>query len=122
MRLLLDEHYSPAIARGLRSRGFDVVSVAESPNLQAASDLELFAFAVAERRAVVTEDVADFVRILREHASHGDDHHGIIFTSPRSFPRSRSTIGASISALAALLGAHPADDALLNQTRWLAPG
>lgn len=59
MRLLLDEHLAPEIARRLRSRGHDVDAVAERPELVSLSDGELFARMAVERRAILTNDVPD---------------------------------------------------------------
>lgn len=121
MRLLLDEHYSPKIAEQLRNRGHDVVSVSERDDLRGLGDLELWNRASTERRAFVTENVADFVRLMREAAAAGEPHFGVVFTSPSTFARSAAAIGLFVEALAALLGARPAEDALSGQVHWLQP-
>jgi predicted nuclease of predicted toxin-antitoxin system len=121
VRLLLDEHFSPEIARQLRSRGHDVVAARERADVHGLADSELLALATVERRAVVTENVADFVELHRTSVVTRQPHHGIIFTSPRQFPRTRRAIGRMVRALDGLLGAHPLDDALTDQTWWLEP-
>lgn len=45
--------------------------------------------------------------------------HGVVFTSRRKLPRSRDTIGLYVRTLDEFLREHPADDALLNSSRWL---
>jgi hypothetical protein len=118
LRLLLDEHYSPRIAQQLRRRGHDVVSVSERAELIGLSDADLLRMAAAERRALVTENVADFVELTRHFAAREEDHYGLIFTSSR-FPRSRATIGVFVRQLGRFLRARPEDDALRSQVRWL---
>ena len=68
VRLLLDEMFSPAIAAGLRERGHDVIAVADRPDLRAKSDEEIFAWASAEARWLLNENVKDF-RILASRRS-----------------------------------------------------
>lgn len=124
MRLLLDQHYSPDIAEALRARGHDVVSVKERAELSGLTDRELLTRMAAERRTVVTENVADFMPLVREAAARGDVHYGLVFSPSRSMPRSKGTIGLFVQALDALLSKHPKEDgdALANQTHWLQPG
>ena len=119
MRLLLDEHFSRQIAEQLRTRGHDAVSTGERPDLKGLADDELFAAAQVERRAIVTENWADFARLLDRAATDGISHYGVVFTSRRRHPRHRDTIGLITDALDACLSAHPAEDALRDATRWL---
>ena len=119
MRLLLDELYSPKIAQQLRARGHDVVAVKERPELVGLGDAALFDVAAAEQRAIVTENWPHFVRLLEPAAVEGTNHYGVLFTSASKLPRSRGTIGGFVRALDQFLGNHPADDALLDSSRWL---
>lgn len=121
MRLLLDEHYSPTIASELRERGHDVASVAERDDLRGLGDRELWGFASAEGRALMTETVADFMPLVREAAAQGERHFGVVFTSPRSLPRGPRTIGVYVDRLDSFLRNCPADDALADQVLWLSP-
>jgi predicted nuclease of predicted toxin-antitoxin system len=121
VRLLLDEHYSPRVAVQLRQRGHDVVATRERPELRGLSDAHLFTLMPAERRAIVTEDAADFLPLVRAAVVRGTDHFGVVLTSPRQFPRTSRAIGRLVAALDALLRARPADDALRGQTWWLEP-
>jgi hypothetical protein len=77
--------------------------------------------AATERRALVTENVADFLPLLATAAIRGDDHFGVVLTSSRQFPRRRRAIGRLVVALDAFLATHPADDALRGQSWWLEP-
>jgi predicted nuclease of predicted toxin-antitoxin system len=120
VKLLLDEHFSPEVARQLRDRGHDVTTAREAA-VHAVSDRDLLAVAIVERRAVVTENVADFVELHRAATITGSTHYGLVFTSPRQFPRTRRAIGRLVRALEVLLRAHPSIDALRDQTWWLEP-
>jgi len=119
VRVLLDQHYSPTIAQQLRDRGHDVVLVEEDSALRGRADREVWTYAIAERRAVLTEDVSHFVALVREWLLAGERHFGVILTTPRSMPRSRGTIGAFVEKLDLLLKERPADDALADQVHWL---
>lgn len=103
MRLVLDEMYPAAIAEGLRARGHDAVAVVERPELRGLADPELFAAAQRERRTVVTENVADFARIVGDHDGRGVAHHGLVLVGGARFPRGAArTVGAMVTALDAL--------------------
>lgn len=121
MRLLLDEHYSPRIAHELRRRGHDVVAARERPELRGLTDTALFALMVSERRAIVTENAADFLPLVAAAAVRGTDHFGVVLTSARQFPRTRRAIGRLIAALDVFLTSHPAADGLRGQSWWLEP-
>jgi hypothetical protein len=119
LRLLLDEMYPAGIAEGLRARGHDAVAVVERPELRNLSDAEVFAAAQRERRAVVTENVADFVPITNAQDARGDAHHGLVLVHARKYPRGdRRSIGAMVTALDALASRYPADDPA-NMREWL---
>ena len=121
MRLRLDEHYDTEIAKQLRRRGHDVSAVDERPELAGLDDRAVLARAVAERRAVVTENAKDFVALGREALLEGAAHHGLVLVSPRTFPRSKRSLGPLVAALDGLLATNTADEALVNQVRWLRP-
>lgn len=118
MRLALDHHYSPLIAERLRDRGVDAVAVIER-GWHEEDDEPLLALCVAEQRALVTNNVADFTVIARGWALEGRSHAGLIFTSDVSLPRSRSTIGRSVRALHTLARAHPKVDGYTDRVHWL---
>ena len=117
LRLLLDEHFSPEIARQLRSRGHDVFAARERVELHGLADRELLSLATVERRAIVTENVADFAELHRQSIGRGDPHAGLVFTSPRRFPRTRRSIGRLVRALDRLEEEGPRE--LDGQTWWL---
>lgn len=121
MRLLLDEHYPPRIAVELRRRGHDVVAAPERSELRGLGDVALFALMVGERRAILTENAADFLPLVHAAAVRGTDHFGVVLTSPRQFPRTSRAIGRLVVALDAFLSARPDEDALRGQSWWLEP-
>jgi hypothetical protein len=111
VKLLLDEMYAPAIAEQLRARGHDVVSVHDLQygRLEGATDDEVFAEALSEERALVTENVPDFRRLEAEALARGEAHASLVFTSNRQFPRGQpGTIGQLVEALHELLSETPA--------------
>lgn len=119
MKLLLDEHYSKQIAEQLRAKGHDVIAVGERPELLGLLDAELFRLMPDEKRAILTEDWADFGALINEAISAGTTHYGVVFSSRKQLPRHRGTIGLYVRVLDDFLGRHPAEDALLNSYCWL---
>jgi predicted nuclease of predicted toxin-antitoxin system len=102
-RLLLDEMFSPAIAAALRDLGHDVIAVAESADLRAMTDEEVFAWAMAQHRWLLTENVKDFRPILLRALQADTSATRLLCTSSRAFPRSRKNPGPLIQALDAWL-------------------
>jgi predicted nuclease of predicted toxin-antitoxin system len=122
LRLLLDEHYSREIAEQLRERGHDVTAVKEDPALEGLGDEPLLNAARDQGRALLTNNVSDFVALTREWVGRGESHAGVIYTSDDSMPRSRNTIGLYVGRLARLLDEHPEDEAFRDRTAWLRRG
>jgi hypothetical protein len=118
--LALDEMYSPVVAAALRELGHDVVAVAERTDLRAMADAEVFAWAVSQRRWLVTETVKDFRPLLLQAIQSDAPAAGILFTSSRSFPRSRKNPGPLIGALHAWLRAGPPEAPIVED--WLTAG
>lgn len=107
VRLLLDEMFSPAIAAELRELGHDVIAVADHADLRSKSDEGVFAWASAEQRWLLTENVKDFRPIMLRALQAGPPGCGLLFTSSRAFPRSRKNPGLLIRALHAWLTNGP---------------
>lgn len=113
MRLLLDELYPPSIAVALRDRGHDAIAVTEvGRELVGRPDEAILAAAADDRRALVTENSADLIRIHRRFLADRRPHYGLVLTSNRSLPRHRvdAFIGDAIRALERLLAERPGDD------------
>lgn len=83
----LDEHIHSAVAEGLRRRGVNVLTVQDAGRT-GLSDREQLAFALSERRVMVTMD-SDFLKLAFEGVAHA----GIGYANPRT------TIRELISAL-----------------------
>jgi predicted nuclease of predicted toxin-antitoxin system len=110
MKLLLDEMYTPTIAEQLRARGHDAASIhdPEYRMLEGEPDDEVWAAAIADDRALVSENVQDFRRIEANALAHAQPVARMIFTTDRQFPRGDpATLGRLVSALDALLAANP---------------
>ena len=108
--LLLDEMHAPVVAAILRERGYDVTAVADSPDLRAMTDDELLAYAAGQGRRIVTENIKDFRRLLLRADESGQSTATLLFTSSRTFPRTRRNPGPLIDALDAWLAASGAAD------------
>ena len=72
-RFLVDEDLPRSLARELRATGLDAVDVRDA-GLRGRSDRDVFAFAVSDRRAVVTGDLG-FGNVL---AFPPATHHGVL--------------------------------------------
>ncbi len=80
IRFHLDEHIPASIAAGLRRRGIDVSTSADS-GLLGANDSRQLSFAAAAGRVLVTYD-ADFLRLHAE----GVEHCGIAYCQQGTLP------------------------------------
>jgi hypothetical protein len=87
VKALLDEMHAPSIADALTEESFDVVAVAAQAGLRGMSDEDLLAFATTHERALVTENVADFMPLATQWAGVNRAHAGLIFTNPKRFNR-----------------------------------
>jgi len=122
VRLLIDEMYPPVIAERLRGAGHDAVSVLEVPDLAGQGDAEVCEIAVSNRRAVVTENAADFLEIVKRRSAVGEVAPSLIVTTNRAFPRhSRSFIGRVVRALSTFCEEHRDDDTQAGAVHWLRP-
>ncbi len=114
VRLLLDEHFSPEIARQLRARGHDVLAVKERPELIGRSDRVHFASMSEQRRAIVTQDLGDFRPLLAEAMRAGTKTYGLVCV-PARVSLSRKATGKLVESLERLLQQNPGDEALPNR-------
>lgn len=118
MKLALDHHYPKLIAAGLRDRGFDVVTAFEM-DWHTEDDETLLTLCTGQRRALLTNNVADFAAVTDRWQAEGRSHFGIIYTSDASLPRAPAMIGTYRDRLAQLMLTHPADDELVDMVCWL---
>ena len=88
MKLLIDDCFGPEVARRLRDeRDQDAVSALEHAGLRGKADRDLFEAAQSDGRALVTENVVDYMPIVLECETERRTHHGLVFTSAERFPR-----------------------------------
>jgi hypothetical protein len=114
VRLLLDEHFSPEIARQLRARGHDVIAVKEHPELIGRADRVHFASTPEEKRAIATQDLGDFRPLLSEAVRTGGKSYGLVCV-PARVSLSREAIGQVVALLEEVLLGHPGDDDLIDR-------
>lgn len=121
IRFLLDEHYPGWLADALSSGGIDTVALtAHRPDLRGVDDRAVLEAAIAERRVVVTEDVATFGTAIALVGSH----LGVVYCHHGRFPRTKPGLERLRRALVALaknppegLGQHPIEWWLTPPTR-----
>jgi predicted nuclease of predicted toxin-antitoxin system len=119
VKLLLDEMLTPAIARELCSRGYDVQAVAGHQDREGLSDPDVLDLARTERRAIVTSNLRDFRPLHHEAITPGAaGHFGMIFI-PGNYRLTTNDIGKIIAALEAILRSYPGDEDLANGETWL---
>lgn len=99
MRLVIDEMWSREVATRLAAVRHDVVAVDNHPELRGRSDDELLALAVADRRVIVAENVADFRRLARIRLQAGGSHPGLILTMKWRYSRSLAPLNRLISSI-----------------------
>jgi hypothetical protein len=108
VKLLLDEMYAPAIAVALTERCLDVVAVAADAGLRGTSDADLLVHAATQQRALVTENIPDFMALATQWISEGWAHAGLILANPKKHDRAtRSYPGNLVAALDQFLSDPP---------------
>ena len=84
-----------------------MVAVAERPELRGAADPVILAVALAERRAVFTDNISDFVRLMQAAIDEDRPYPKLVLTAYPRYPRqNRRTLGRLVSALDSLLSSE----------------
>ncbi len=116
---------SATVARQLRRRGHDVVAVQDGDlvHLRGIDDCALLDHAASDQRAVVTDNVPDFLRCHHARIEDGRSHFGLVFFTNDTFPRHRhdAFVGRAVTAIDRELADHPGDDDSA-WIRWLGSG
>jgi hypothetical protein len=104
VKLLLNEMWSAEIARQLCRRGVDVVAATELPRrYRGVPDDVVFERAQDDGRAIVTDNIEDFSRLVADAAGRAESYHGVVFALRPTFDRARPrVVGEMVRALAAL--------------------
>jgi len=76
-KLLIDENVHAGLAAILRQQGYDAVSVKEI-GLRQTLDADLFAYAIREKRAIVTFNLVDFKLLAENALQHGHKFFGVV--------------------------------------------
>lgn len=116
MRFLIDELFSPAVARHLTDLGHDARHVRDI-GLVGRTDDEEFDRATAEDRVVVTENAVDFVALLDAAVGSGAVTPPVVLALKRTLP---ADAGAMANELAKRLSgwAHSHPDPY-RHVHWL---
>ena len=101
--LLLDEMFSYDVAKQLRAKGYDVISVVADSALTGLPDDQVLAYAATGGRALVTANVKDFVPLDGRYRAAGQSHAGLILVSTKTFPQNRGFSSAITASLTTLL-------------------
>jgi predicted nuclease of predicted toxin-antitoxin system len=117
VKALLDEQLSPRIAELLRDRGHDVQAVVDRRDLAGRSDRVILEIAASEERAVITNNVKDFLPLAAERLARGESHAGLILL-PSTRTRTRGAAEMLANAIEQILREHP--DGLPATERWIA--
>jgi hypothetical protein len=119
VKLLLDAVYAPEIAVRLRNRGHDALSMRERPDLQGATDAELFSTLAAEDRTFVTNNVVDYLPLFRRALADETERPGLFLTNDGTTPPNKAGIGRFLNVLEDLLTERLREAAMSTQDRDL---
>jgi len=107
LKLLLDEHISPAVATGLRRRNraltIHCMQAWEGGNFLGQDDAACLSAAASQRLTLVTYDRRTIPPLVKAWAEEGRSHAGVIFVDEKTI--SPADIGSLVRALTALAGA-----------------
>ncbi len=82
IELYLDEDVNVLIAELVRARGFTAVTTVEAGR-RGHSDPDQLAYAVSQRKTLLTHNRTDFEALAREYADAGRPHFGILIAVRR---------------------------------------
>jgi predicted nuclease of predicted toxin-antitoxin system len=103
MRLLLDAHVSPAVARAVIDDGIDIQTLQTwlGGEHRDASDDQIVTAAHADGRTLVTFDCRTIPELLKVWAETGRQHSGVILIDDRTIRQ--SDVGSLVRALRRLI-------------------
>jgi hypothetical protein len=110
IELYLDEDVNVLIANLLRGRGFNVVTTRDEGQLQK-SDVQQLAYAISQKRALVTHNRADFEELAQQSQQDGLAHYGLILAT-------RHRPYELVRRLTIILN-HVTADEMVNQVRYI---
>jgi predicted nuclease of predicted toxin-antitoxin system len=108
--LYLDEDVDVLVATLVRANGFDAIST-QAARQAGNGDPEQLAFAIGQRRAIVTHNRDDFENLARAYAARGEEHYGIIIAVRNSPYEIRRRL--------LLILDHVTADEMQNQVRYI---
>jgi len=111
--------YPARLARALRERGTDAEGVDERGPLRGLADEELLVVAAREGRALVSENVADFMRLYGEWGVVGRRHAGVVIALSSRFSRTPAGYEVLVDSLVELSAQHREDEALADAVHFL---
>ena len=110
MKILLDEHISPAVVPEVKrlAPGAEIVSILEwkSGQFRNCPDEAILREARREGYVLLTFDVNTIPPVLSEFAVAGETHAGVVFVSSKSF--AQNDIGALARSIARMIERHGA--------------
>jgi predicted nuclease of predicted toxin-antitoxin system len=110
VRLLLDAHVSARrVGRPLARKGHDVLALSEHAAHEGLDDEDVLMLAAQKRRILITHDIEDFPPILREWATEGRSHAGVILV----YGIRQHEFRTVIDGVSLLLAARP------DQREWI---
>ncbi len=112
LRLLLDAHVAPAVAKGLARRcaGLQVLPLRDwrGGMFLDVADADLLEAAAQEGLTLVTYDLKTIPPLLRRWAEEGRHHAGVVLVDDATIPQ--RAVGRLVTALAQLAEAHGRED------------
>ena len=94
------------------------LAVSELPALKGCPDVDLLMCAALDERALVTENVKDFIPLHARLIDANEPHGGLILAPSRRFPRSRRTVMSHVASALDRFLAEVAEDVQGTPFLW----
>ena len=112
IRLYIDEDVTDLLARILRSRGYDALGTREAGK-GGNTDREQIAFAIQEKRAILTFNVQEYTTYATEYYENDIHHYGFILSPQLGLKELLSRVLFLLENVTA--------EEIQNRRRWLTP-